>query len=211
MYCASYSQATAGIAVQTFVCLLCDFLSLPRNYRRKVHDWVSAVNLYYLSMDILSLLGCFCTLLFGFFLSYVCCERSFFPWVHWPCIHNKFWCHWLSFRLAHPNTLFAIYLVPSIRPVVYGILLHAYIASYCCIVLAPVIHTLPAPSCCLAQAYGLSVVCLHAVPQMRAQTGLNRSPDLQGCFVWTCLNLHLETGSHLWTAFCVQYCIGRVI
>jgi len=41
---------------------------------------------------------------------------------------NKFWCHWLSFHLAHPNTLFAIYLVPSIRPVVYGILLHAYIA-----------------------------------------------------------------------------------
>jgi len=25
VYCASYSQATAGIAVQTFVCLLCDF------------------------------------------------------------------------------------------------------------------------------------------------------------------------------------------
>ena len=30
---------------------------------------------------------------------------------------NKFWCHWLSFHLAHPNTLFAIYLLPSIRPV----------------------------------------------------------------------------------------------
>ena len=148
-----------------FVCL-CDFLSLPRNYRRKVHYWVGAVNLYYLSMDILSLLGCFCTLLFWFFpLSYFFPEKVFFlgrkvffPWVHWPCILNKFWCHWLSFHLAHPNTLFAIYLVLSIRPVVYGILLHAYIAFYCCIVLAPVIHTLPAPSCCLAQAYGLSVV-----------------------------------------------------
>ena len=42
----------------------------------------------------------------------------------WPRTLNKFWCHW--FHLAHPNTLFAIYLVPSIRPVVYGILLHAY-------------------------------------------------------------------------------------
>jgi len=56
----------------------------------------------------------------GFF-----CERGFFPWVHWPCTLNKFWCHWLSFQLAHPNTLFAIYLVLSIRPVVYSILLHA--------------------------------------------------------------------------------------
>ena len=102
-------------------------------------------------------------------------EVFFFPWVHWPCIVNKFWCHWLSFCLAHPNTLFAIYLVPSIRPVVYGILLHAYIASYCCIVLEPVIHTLPALSCCLAQAYGLSVVCLHAVPQMRV------SPEFNAC------------------------------
>ena len=89
----------------------------------------------------------------GFFL-----WERFFPWVHWPCTLNKFWCHWLSFRLAHPNPLFAIYLVLSIRPVVYVILLHAYIAFYCCIVLAPVIHTLPAPSCCLAQAYRLSVV-----------------------------------------------------
>jgi len=84
-------------------------------------------------MDILSLLGCFCILLFWFFpLSYFFlrrffCER-FFPWVHWPCIINKFWCHWLSSRLAHPNTLFAIYLVPIIRAVVYGILLHTYIA-----------------------------------------------------------------------------------
>ena len=117
---------------------------------------------------------------FGFFLSYFFpevffCERGFFPWVHWPCTLNKFWCHCLSFRLAHPNTLFAIYLVLSIRPVVYGIFLHAYTAFHCCVVLAPVIHTLPAPSCCLAQAYGLSVVCLHAVPQMRV------SPEFNAC------------------------------
>ena len=90
-----------------FVCL-CDFLSLPRNCRREVLYWVGAVNLYYLSMANFSLLGCFCT--------------------SWPCILNKFWCHWLSFRLAHPNTLFAIYLVPSIRPVVYGIL---FLLLYC--------------------------------------------------------------------------------
>ena len=50
-----------------------------------------------------------------------------------------------SFRLAHPNTLFAIYLVLSIRPVVYGILLHAYNYSILLLyfVLAPIIHTLP--------------------------------------------------------------------
>jgi len=127
-------------------------------------EWVQSTYATSAWTDILSLLGCFCNLLFWFFpLSYFFlrrffCERGFFPWVHWPCTLNKFWCHWLSFRLAHPNTHFAIYLAPSIRPVVYGIWLHADIASYCCIVLAPVIHALPAPSCCLAQAYGLSVV-----------------------------------------------------
>ena len=145
-----------ALPCKLLIVCLCDFLSLPRNYRRKVHYGVGAVNLCYLSMDILSLLGCFCSLLFCYFpLSYIFPEvfvRGFFPWVHWPCTLNKFWCHWLSFRLAHPNTNFAIYLVPSIRPVVYGIWLHADIAFYCCIVLAPVIHALPAPSCCLAQA-----------------------------------------------------------
>ena len=92
-----------------------------------------------------------------FFLRFFLWEM-FFPWVHWPCTLNRFWCHWLSFRLAHPNTHFAIYLVPSIRPVVYGIWFHADTATYCCIVLAPVIYALPAPSCCLPQAYGLSVI-----------------------------------------------------
>jgi len=93
-------------------------------------------------------------------------REVFFPWVHWPCTLNKFWYHWLSFHLAHPNTLFAIYLVPSIRPVVYGILLHAYTAFYCyCIGTSHSYFAsalmLPGPSLWLVSC------CLHAVLQVR--------------------------------------------
>jgi len=130
-------QLLALSCKRLLVCL-CDFLSLPRNYRRNMHycrgtigetcttEWVQSTY----TTSAWTFLVCwdvsvhFCS---GFFLSHIFflrrffCERGFFPWVHWPCTLNKFWCHWLSFHLAHPNTLFAIYLVPSIRPVVYGI------------------------------------------------------------------------------------------
>jgi len=122
-------------------------------------------------------------------------ERFFFPWVHWSCTLNNFWCHWLSFRLAHPNTRFAVYLVLSIRPVVYGIWLHADIASYCCIVLAPVIHTLPAPSCCLAQAPHVAWPKPMACQLLSACCTSNESTDqlLVFCAEWLTEN---EPGTH---------------
>jgi len=176
VYCASYSQATtAGIAVLTFVCL-CDFLSLPRNYRRKVPtEWVQSTY----TTSAWTFLACwdvsvhFCS---GFFLSHIFFLRLFFvrevffPWVHWPCTLNKFWCHWLSFHLAHPNPLFAIYLVLSIRPVVYVILWHLIACLYSILLLYCIgtSHSyfasallLPGPSLWLVSC------CLHAVPQMR--------------------------------------------
>ena len=40
------------VVMPVMIVCLCDFLSLLRNYWRKVHYGVGAVNLCYLSMDI---------------------------------------------------------------------------------------------------------------------------------------------------------------
>jgi len=99
----------------------------------KVHCWLGAVNLYYLSMNIPSSVGMFLYTSFGFFLSHIFSWESFlvrvfFPWLHLPC---NLWCHWLSFCLAHPNKCFAVILYRALDMLFYGIIQHAYIAPYC--------------------------------------------------------------------------------
>jgi len=85
---------------QSFTCL-CDFLSLLRNCQRNVHCWGNAVNLYYLSVDILNFVGMFiCTLLSHTFLRKFFVVRKVFRGCTGYCF---------SFFWAHPNKLFATY------------------------------------------------------------------------------------------------------
>jgi len=154
-FCDSYSQATAGIALQTFVCLFMQFsLSVEELLgtveERCTAEWVQSA---YTTSEWTSLvlLRCFCTP-FCFFQ---------IPLSHFfvPCV---------LFCLSHPtNPMLSI-----------GILLHAYIVCYCMLllVLAPVITffasalMLPGSSLWL-----VSCVCLHAVSQMRTVFEYRRS------------------------------------